>query len=438
MEWFVTLALLLGALVGLMLLGVPVVIAFFAINIVGAYVFLGGEAGLKQLVHNGISAVNQYALSPIPLFLMMGEVIFHTGVANPAIDAIDRLMARVPGRLSLVAVTGGTVFSTMSGSTIANTAMLGSTLMPEMRRRGYDARIAMGPILGTGGIAMLIPPSALAVLLASLGQIPVAELLVGGILPGLVMAVLFFGYVLARCALNPRLAPSYETAALSLRERVVPFFVYVVPLFGLFVVVVGSIFAGIASPTESAALGSVGSVVAAAAYGRLSWRGLVVAMRETAKVSVTILFIICASITFSQVLAFSGSTQGMLELIRHLEPTPLTIVLFMLATLLFLGCFMDQVSMMMITLPFFMPFVKSAGIDPIWFGVLMLVMLEIGFTTPPFGLLLFVMKSVAPPETTMREIYLAAAPFVALMLVTTALVVLHPPLATWLPGQLGR
>jgi len=222
MEWYTSLALLLGSLVALMLLGLPVVVAFFAVSLVGAHVFLGGTPGLRQLVHNAISAVTQYSLSPIPLFLMMGEVMFHTGLAGPAIDAVDRLIARIPGRLSLVAVTGGTIFSGISGSTIANTAMLGSTLMPEMRRRGYEPKIAMGPILGTGGIAMLIPPSALAVLLASLGQIPVAQLLIAGIVPGLLMAALFFAYVLIRCTLDPRLAPAYDAAALGWRERLVP------------------------------------------------------------------------------------------------------------------------------------------------------------------------------------------------------------------------
>jgi len=179
-------------------------------------------------------------------------------------------------------------------------------------------------------------------------------------------------------------------------------------------------------------------MVTAAVYRRLTWRSVVRSMLETAKISVAILFIICASITFSQILVFSGATQGMLDLIRLTDLSAMSIVLFMLAVLLFLGAFMDQVSMMMVTLPFFMPLVQTMAIDPIWFGVLMLVMLEVGFTTPPFGLLLFVMKGVAPPDITMRQICLAAAPFIALMLATVGFVLAFPPLATWLPGYLGR
>jgi len=436
MAWYMVLVLLLGGLVALLLAGLPVVFAFFAVNVVGAYAFLGGEAGLAQLVRNAVEAVSNFSLAPIPLFLLMGEVMFHTGLAQGAIDAVDRLIARVPGRLSLVAVAGGTIFSTLSGSTLANTAMLGSTLMPEMRRRGYAPSIAMGPILGTGGIAMLIPPSALAVLLASLGGINVADLLMAGILPGLVMAALFFGYVIVRCLLNPSLAPVYEVRHMTLAERIVPFLVHVVPLLAIFVIVVGSILAGWATPTESAALGSVATVVAAAAYRRLRWGPMVTAMRETAKISVMILFIICASITFSQILAFSGATTGLLDLIKDGALGPMLMVVAMLAVLLFLGAFMDQISMMMITLPFFIPLATFAGIDLVWFGVLMLIMLEISFTTPPFGLLLFVMKGVVPEDITMKQVYAAAAPFIVLMLCVVAVLFAFPELALWLPSML--
>jgi len=434
MEWYVSLTLLLGGLVLLLMAGLPVVFAFFAVNIVGAYVFLGGEAGLGQLVRNAVDAVTNFALAPIPLFLLMGEIMFHTGLARRAIDAVDRLIARVPGRLSLVAVVGGTIFSTLSGSTIANTAMLGSTLMPEMRRRGYDPLIAMGPILGTGGIAMLIPPSALAVLLASLGGISVADLLIAGILPGLIMATLFFTYVIIRCRLNPALAPAYDVADLSFRDRLKPFLIYVLPLLSIFVIVVGSILAGFATPTESAALGCLATAVAAAAYRSLAWPAVKLAFRETAKISVMILFIICASITFSQILAFSGATDGLVGLVQTAALGPLALVVCMLLILLFLGAFMDQVSMMMITLPFFMPLAQIAQLDLVWFGVLMLIVLEISFTTPPFGLLLFVMKGVAPPDITVRQIYLAAAPFIALMAATALLLILFPGIATWLTG----
>jgi len=438
MDWGASLSLMLGLLMVLMALGLPVAFAFLGVNIVGAVVFLGGEIGLDQLARNTMASVSNFSLVPIPLFLLMGEILFHSGVAFKAIDAVDRLIARVPGRLSIVSVAGGTVFSSLSGSTIANTAVLGSALLPEMLRRGYHPTIAMGPIMATGSIAMLIPPSALAVLLGSLAGISISRLLIAGIIPGIMMALAFFAYIVIRCRVNPSLAPAYDMETMPLRERVRPFLVYVVPLMGIFIVVVGSILAGFATPTESAALGSVASMIAAAAYRSFSWRMLATAMRETAKISVMILFIIAASVTFSQILAFSGATSGLLRLIESIGASPFLILLAMLAILLFLGAFMDQVSMVMITLPFFIPLAGSLGLDMLWFGVLMLVVMEISFTTPPFGLLIYVMKGVAPPETTLRQVYVAALPFIGLELLVLAAIVAFPETATWLPSLKQR
>ena len=438
MEWYYALALMLGLLFGLMALGLPVALAFLGVNIVGALLFLGGEAGLMQLARNATNAVSAFSLAPIPMFVLMGEILFQTGVAARAIDAVDRLIAKVPGRLSLVAVSGGTVFSTLSGSTMANTALLGSTLLPEMRRRGYHPSIALGPILATGGIAMLIPPSALAVLLGSLAGISIGQLLIAGILPGLLMAALHFGYVIARCSANPALAPAYDVERLSWWARIMPFLVHVVPLLGLFVLVVGSILAGFATPTESAALGAVGALIAAAAYRRLTLAGLIRAFVETTKITVTILFIILGSLTFSQILAFSGATSGLLRLVEEAGLTPLVLLLVMILILLFLGAFMDQLSMLLITLPFFMPLATSAGFDLIWFGIVLLLVLEISLTTPPFGLLLFCMKSVAPPDITMRHIYASVVPFILIELALLAAVVAFPSIATFLPELMRR
>jgi len=438
MDWGTALFMMLGILIVLMALGLPVAFAFLGVNIVGAFVFLGGEIGLDQMARNTMAAINNFSLAPIPLFLLMGEILFHSGVAFMAIDAVDRLIARVPGRLCIVSVAGGTVFSSLSGSTIANTAVLGSALLPEMLKRGYHPTIAMGPIMATGSIAMLIPPSALAVLLGSLADISISRLLIAGIIPGMMMAAVFFAYIIVRCRLNPALAPAYQQEDLSLGERIRPFFVYVVPLLGIFVVVVGSILAGWATPTESAALGCVAAAVAAAAYRKLSWPKMIDALLETVKISVMILFIIAASVTFSQILAFSGATSGLLRVIESVGVSPLLLLLAMLAVLLFLGAFMDQVSMIMITLPFFIPLAGSLDIDLLWFGVLMLVVMEISFTTPPFGLLIYVMKGVAPPSITLRQVYAAAMPFILLELAVLAILIAFPEAATWLASLQQR
>jgi tripartite ATP-independent transporter DctM subunit len=435
-SWYEILALLLGLLVLFMALGMPVVFAFFAANLLGAFVFMGGEIGLMQLVRNAVDSVQAFALLPIPLFIFMGEVMFYTGVAGRAIDAVDRLIARVPGRLALVAITGGTIFSSLSGSTIANTAMLGSTLLPEMYKRGYHASVSVGPIVAVGGLAMLIPPSALAVLLGSVARIPIGELLVASIIPALIMAALFFGYVILRCWLRPDLAPPYDVGRLSWRERILPFVKYVLPLMSIFVVVVGSIVGGVATPTESAALGAAASLAAAAGYRCLTWPSFVVSVRQTLRFTVMTLFIICGSVTFSQILAFTQASNGLSDLVTGSGLAPLWVLLGMLGILLFLGCFMDQVSMMMITAPLFMPVAQLFGFEIVWFGVLMLMCLEISLATPPFGLLLFVAKGAAP-DTPMREIIVSVAPFIALALGVVALLIAVPELALVLPRMMG-
>ena len=208
MEWYLALVLLLGTVCTAMFLSLPVAFAFFAANVLGTFLFINGDVGLVFMPMEFNNAIN-FSLAPIALFLLMGEILLHTGVAFKAIGAIDRMISRVPGRLSVVTIIGGTVFSSLSGSTIANTAILGSVLLPDMIQRGYKPSIAMGPIMAVGGIAMLIPPSALAVLLASIAEQSVAQLLIAGIVPGILMAVLFFAYVILRCIANPELAPTY-------------------------------------------------------------------------------------------------------------------------------------------------------------------------------------------------------------------------------------
>ncbi len=434
MDWTSALGILLGTLFFLMAIGAPVAFAFLGVNIVGAWIFMGGEMGLMQLVRNSIESVTSFSLTPIPLFVLMGEILFHTGVAYRAINAVERLIARVPGRLSIVSVVGGTVFATLSGSTIANTAMMGGTLLPDMLKRGYKDSIAMGPIMAVGGIAMLIPPSALAVMLGSLAGISISELLIAGIVPGFLLAVFFLSYVVIRCKLDPSLAPADDPAErLSGWEKWKPFMTDVVPLLGIFIVVVGSMLAGWASPTESAALGAVAAAIATLAYRALTWKNLYKSLIETARVSIIILFVLVASTTFSQLLSFSGATSGLLSIISQYDLSPFWLVVGMLAILLVLGCIIDQVSMMMITLPFFMPLANAAGVDPVWLGIMMLLAMEIGLLTPPFGLLCMVMQSVSPPHITLVKIYASVMPFIIIEMLMLTMLLFVPWIATGLP-----
>ena len=438
MNWIEASIIMFGGLVALMSLGLSVALGFLAINIVAALMFLGGEQGLSQLARNAVQSVTSFSLTPIPFFVLMGEVLFHSGVALKAIDAFSLLIRKVPGRLSVIAIVAGTVFSAISGSTIATTALLGSLMLPTMLDRGYDKRLAMGPIMGIGGVDMLIPPSALAVLLGSLAGISISGLLIGGIVPGLILSVLFVGYIILRSTLDPSLAPEEKLEAGPAGiARWAPFLVHVLPLVLIFGMVVGAMTAGWATPTEAAALGASGTIIAAMLYRSLTWAALMKALTGTVAVSGIILFIIIGATTFSQVLGFSGATNGIVGLVSAQGLSATVILLGMMAILLFLGCFVDQVSMMLITLPFFMPLVTQLGVDPIWFGVLFLICMQLGLLTPPFGLLLFTMKGVAPPGIAMNDVFQAALPYVWFGLLALAAVFLFPPLATWLPGLIG-
>jgi len=434
MDWIGVVAMMFGGVIFALLLGIPIVFAFLCINIIGAAVVLGGEIGMLQMIRNMQGAVANYSLAPVVLFVFMGEVMLYTGIATRAIDAIDKLFTRVPGRLSMIAIVGGTVFSSLSGSTIANTAVLGKTLLPQMLEKGYAPSISMGPIMAIGGVAMLIPPSGLAVLLASLAEISVNQVLIAGIIPALLMAAAFFAYVGIRCTINPSLAPSYSVDERTWGERLKPLFVDVLPLLSIFVAVVGSMIAGIATPTESAALGSLASIAVAACYRAVNINNLFASTKATLRFSAMILFIVCASTTFSQILAFSGATQSISYLITSMDLPPLTILLAMLLLLIILGCFMEQVSMMMLTLPIFMPIVAATGFNEVWFAVLMLIVLEISLCTPPFGLLLFVMQGIAPRGITIRQIYASVTPFILIQLLFLGLIVAIPALALWLPS----
>jgi tripartite ATP-independent transporter DctM subunit len=349
-------------------------------------------------------------------------------------SAIDRLLGRLPGRLSYVTVLGGTGFSTLSGSSMGSTALLGSLMVPEMTKRGYKKHMSIGPILGTGGLAIIIPPSALAVLLATLAQIDVGALLIAGIIPGLILAGFYMATIWIQTRRDPSAAPAYDVSPQSAAQKLLLLLRDVVPMIGLMVVIVVMMIRGIVTPSEAAAFGALGVLLLAALYRCLSWEAIRASVRGALRVTLMAYLIVFGSATFSQLLAFSGASRGLITWATGFELAPILMLLVMFGVLLVLGMFMEQISMMLLTVPIYFPLATSLGFDPIWFGLIMLLALEISFTTPPFGLLLFVMKGVAPADTTMREIYLAALPFIFCSLVLVALLILFPPLATWLPG----
>lgn len=438
MEWQFTFLLIFGSLIILMASGLPVAFAFLLFNVVGVFLLWGGEAGLQQLALSVSGSLANFTLLPVPLFILMGEVMYQSGIAPQMMDALDKWMGRVPGRLGLMAVGGGTILSTLTGVSMASVAILGSVLVPEMEKRGYKKPMSLGPILGSGGLAIMIPPSTIAVLLGAIGGISVGKILIGIIVPGLLMAISYAAYIIIRCKLQPSLAPTYEPAPSSLGDKLMTTVRYILPLSLIVFLVTGVILLGIATPSEAAATGALGTFLLAVIYRRLSWTVLKKSVMGTVTISTMILMLIAGARAFSQILAYSGASQGMIEFVTGLPVTPIFILIGMLLVIILLGMFVNLTAIMMITLPLFMPIVNTLGFNPVWFALIMMLSLEMATTTPPFGMVLFTMKGVAPPDTTMRDIYKAALPFLGCDLIVLILLIAFPPLTLWLPGLMGR
>ena len=436
MEWPFILLIIFGALVILMLTGMPVAFCFMLINVVGMYVFFGGLAGLENLIDSVYTSLNTFILLPIPLFILMGEIMFHSGIAPVLIETIDKWLGRLPGRLSLLSVGAGTLFSTLTGTSLASVALLGSSLSPEMEKRGYHKSMSLGPILGSGGLAMMIPPSALAVLCGAIAEISIGRILIAIILPGLIMAFIYAAYIIIRCRLQPSIAPHYEITPVPFSEKVAATVKYVLPQGVVVFLVVGVIFLGVATPSEAAATGAIGTMVIASLYGRLNWKVITKSIKGTLSVSGMICLILASAAAFSQILAFSGATAGLTNLAKGISVQPIVLIIIMQIVVLFLGGFLDVVSIMMVSLPIFVPIVRSLGLDPVWFAVLFLINIEVAGISPPFGMSLFVMKGVATEDTTMMDIYTAALPFVGLSLLAMVVIMIFPAMALWLPAMM--
>lgn len=386
-------------------------------------------------MNNGFGSLTRFSLVPIPLFLLMGEIFFYTGLGERMFNAIDRLLGRLPGRLSFVTVIGGTGFSTLSGSSMGSTALLGSLMVPEMTKRGYKKHMSIGPILGTGGLAIIIPPSALAVLLATLAQIDVGALLLAGIIPGLLLACLYVAMIWVQTRLDPTAAPAYEVEPLSGWDKARLILRDILPMMSIMILSVWGMVAGAFTPSEAAAFGALGVIILAAAFRCLTIASMIQSVRGALKVTLMAYLIVFGSATFSQLLAFSGGSRGLIDWATGFDLAPLAMLTVMFCVLLVLGMFMEQISMMLLTVPIFFPLAAQLGFDPVWFGLIMLLGLEISFTTPPFGLLLFVMKGVSPSDTTMRDIYRAALPYIGCSLILVVCLVAFPQIALWLPGR---
>ncbi|MFC2067601.1 TRAP transporter large permease subunit [Chloroflexota bacterium] len=436
MDWQLAFLLLVGCLILLMVTGIPICVTFMLVNVIGALIFMGGSIGLEQLIISLDTALTTFVLIPLSLFILMGEVMFHSGIAPRMIDTLDKWVGRLPGRLGVMAVFAGTLFATLTGSSSGSVAMMGSVLTPEMEKRGYKKPMSLGPIIGSGGLAVMIPPSGLPILIGALGEISIGAILMGIIIPGLLMATLYMSYIILRCWLQPSIAPAYEVISPPLLNKVVATARYILPIGFIIFMVTGLILLGVATPTEAAATGAMGTFILAAIYGRMKWQVMKKAVMSTVNIAVMIFMIIVGAIAFGHNLGFAGVSRGLIEFAIGLPVAPIVILITMLLMVVVMGMFMDAASIIMISVPLFMPVVHSLGFNTVWLAVLLLICIETGVTTPPFGTSLFVMKGVAPAGTKMGDIIRSGLPFLGCDLTAIALIILFPVIALWLPGIL--
>jgi tripartite ATP-independent transporter DctM subunit len=436
-EWWTILLAIFSGLFLLFALGVPVGYAFLFVNMVAAALIWGGGAGLEQVILSVFRSVTNFSLLPLPLFILMGELIFNSGLADKTLDALDKWIGKVPGRLSMVAVLGGTVNATLSGSSMASTAMLSSCLYPEMEKRGYLPEMSIGPLLGSGGLATMIPPSNLGVILAALAGISVGDMLIAILVPGFILSIAYLLYIGLRCYFQPHLAPPYSTSHHSLRTKLIFSMKYLVPLSSIIFVVIFLIYFGLATPTESSVFGVLCSFVLGIAYGGWNIQFLKISLRQTVVITGVMFIIISASATFSEILAFTGATEKLIEIFVSLFSSPLLVVISMQMVLFILGMFLESLPIMMITVPIFWPILNSYHIDSLWFATIMLLNIELGMITPPFGLCLFAVRGVLP-EVSMGRIYRSAIPIILVQLIVLALLVAFPALTLWLPKSMHQ
>lgn len=431
MDWWLILSIALGGLIVLLCLGVPVAIAFLTLDVIGFLVLLGPR-GLGLITSSIFESVGSITFGAVPIFYLLGEILFESKAVDILLDAVDKWVGRLRARLNIVAIGVGTALGALSGSYMADAAVLGSTLLPEMRQRGYDTKLSLGTIVCAGSLGAIIPPSVLAVLIGVLADVSISKLLISGVMPGLLLASLFVIYVLIRVKISPHLAPAYAVSDVPLSEKILAL-IKTLPFCIIILLVLGLIFLGIATPTESAATGAVGAMIVAGIYGRLDLEVIKKSCNATLKLTGMIFFIFAGSKAFSQLLALSGATRGLLDAIVGLDVHPMMMFAIMQFIILLLGCFLDQNSIMMIAIPIYNPVIAAFQFDPLWFWLIFLINMTVGGITPPFGLVLFVMKGVAP-DIPMSDIYKGALPFVLLIIFGMIIISIFPGIALWLPN----
>lgn len=429
--------ILFGSLVLFLFLGLPLAFVLGGIGVIGSF-FLWGEKGLLIIASNTWGAMNKFSLLSIPLFIFMAMILERAGIADDLYTMMQKWMGPVRGGLAIGTVLICTIFAAMAGISGAATVSMGLIALPAMIKRNYDKVLAMGAISAGGALGILIPPSVPMILYATMTEESIGGMFAGGVMPGLVLSILFILYIALRCFLKPELGPPLPPEERgSWKEKFVSSKAVIMPII-IILMVLGSIYSGICTATEAAALGCLGAFVSTLVYRKFSWSLMKEATFRTARLTAMIMWILIGAYGFTAVYTGTGAHKLMEHLLLSIPGGKYAILITIQLVFFVLGCFLDPAGIIMICTPVFVPVIKSLGFDPLWFGVLFVVNMEMAFLTPPFGFNLFYMKAIAPRGTTMAEIYRSIIPFVVLQAIGLALCIIFPEIILWLPKMLFK
>lgn len=431
----------------LMMTGMPLGVVTLIISIVCALLFFGPK-GLYLVSTNAFGLLESYPLIAVPLFVLMASILEKAGIAEDLFDAMSIFAGNLRGGVAVQTVVVAVIMAAMSGIMGGEIVMLGLVALPQMLRLGYDRKLSIGTICAGGSLATLIPPSIIMIVYGLSAQVSIGDLFMAGALPGLLLASFYIIFVLVRCYLNPSLAPTASEVAerVDVEKKLSSNRSVAVGLSILLIAcVMGSIYGGIASVTEAAGVGVFGSIVVAAVRMRFNWRMLQEALTQTMATVGTIIWLILGAVSFVGIYNLVGGGEFMRSLFAGLDLPAFGIILVMMAILVVLGTFMEWIAIVFITVPIFAPVVvdmaPELGLDPewaaVWFGVLFVMNMQIYFLSPPFGPACFWLKSVAPPDIELQEIFAAVIPFIGLQIIGLVLVMMFPEIALWLPQALS-
>lgn len=423
--------LMFGSIFVLLAMGLPIAFALGSIAVAATY-FAYGSNVLITIVFSTFSMMWQILFISVPLFIFMGAVLEKSGIAEDLYEATHRWAGSLKGGLAMATVTVCVFFAAMTGITGATTVTLGLIALPSMLNRGYDKSLALGSILGGGTLAILIPPSIPMVLLALFTRQSVGKMLIAGILPGLLISFMFITYIAIKGVIQPESCPAHSQK-FSLREKIIFSKGMLLPLF-IIGAVLGSIFFGLATPTEASALGAVGVVLSTVVKQSFSWRLIKEAALATFRLSNIIMWISFGAASFSTTYGALGGIDFIQEIITGLEVSRWMVLAMICVVLIVLGCFLDPISLIMIVSPVSFEVMTALRFDPVWFGIIFVICLEVGYITPPFGFNLFYMKAVAPTNITMADIIRSTVPFLLILIASVVLLSLFPQVVLWLPS----